>query len=160
MKKKILFFCMIILLLAGSAYAERKTIGVSYDQIMEYLDMFIIMERAADADGQPKYIGQTKNNGMATLEIIGEKNNITSTTLMLGVPKDSPAIIAINTALLKNFIQNIAPEWKDCENWLTLALKNAGKEKQKKIIGDKKIIMSFYSNLGLLFTSVSHKDAT
>jgi hypothetical protein len=89
-----------------------RRIGLRYDQIMYLLDQFFpTMEKSTvDYDGvvQDSYSGRS-TNGLALLEVIGDKSNISSATLLLGIPKDAPDIIIENTASLIRFTKNIDP---------------------------------------------------
>ena len=140
--------------------AKPLAIGISYSQIMEYLDQFISMSKSSDVRGQTRYMGQTSDN-LAMLEIIGNKEDISQATLMFAVPNDAPNILVRNSAMLLRFMKNIAPEWESGSNWSTSALKRVGLtgKPEEIIIGDKSIKLSIIASLGFVSVTVKHKKA-
>jgi hypothetical protein len=168
MRKKVIFTIGLIPILLASfltsktnAQTEKPlTIGISYNQIMEYLDQYIPMSKSSDVRGQPRYMGQTSDN-LAMLEIIGIKNDVSQATLMIGIPNDSPKILIRNSGILLRFIENIAPEWKAGSDWATSALKRLGStgEPEEIIKGSKSIKLSLIKVLGIVSVTVKHKNA-
>jgi len=173
MKRRIVFTIELVTLL-GALFLTSKvnaqtrkplTIGVSYDQIMEYLDQFISMSKVDDLDGQPRYVGQTSDN-LVILEIIGNKKDISQASLLVGVPVDAPVLLARNTAILLRFMKNIDPKWESSSAWTTSALERANStNKPKKIItekiirGNKSVELSLIKLLGIVTVTVKHKNA-
>jgi len=110
MRKRFIFTIGLITLLLASFLTSKAnaqtskllTIGISYNQIMEYLDQYISMSKSTDVRGQQRYMGQTSDN-LAMLEIIGNKKNVSQATLMIGIPNDAPQIVLRNTAMLLRF---------------------------------------------------------
>ena len=74
MKKNIVLTILLIFLLfisleTNAQIDKHLTIGISYNQIMAYLDQYISMSKSSDIDGQPRYNGQTSDN-LAFLEMV------------------------------------------------------------------------------------------
>lgn len=133
-----------------------KRLGVSYDQMMNYLSNFFTMEKSSPVNGVDRYMATT-TNGLAILEIIGNKDNISQTTLLLGLPNDNSTVAIENSALLLLFLKNAVPEWKDRDTWATASLKKIAEtssDEEKKLYGGKSIEMSFLKELGMLSVTV------
>jgi len=168
MRKRVIFTIGLITFLLASfltskanAQTEKSlTIGISYNQTMEYLDQFISMSKSSDVDGQPRYMGQTSDN-LAMLEIIGNKNDVSQASLMIGIPNDAPKILIRNTAILLRFMKNVAPEWKSGSDWATSALGRVSStdEPEEIIRGSKSIKLSVIKVLGIICVTVKHKNA-
>ena len=144
---------------ANAQTKKPLTIGISYNQIMEYLDQYISMSKSSDVRGQTSYMGQTSDN-LAILEIIGNKKDVSQATLMIGIPNDAPKILVRNTAILLRFMKNIAPEWKSGSDWATSALKRISStgEPEEIIRGSKSIKLSLIKVLGIVSVTVKHKN--
>lgn len=128
---------------------------------MNRLDQFFVMSNSLTDDNQQRYMGESKNQ-LATIEIIGEKDNITSAFLMIGVPKDAPKILVENSAILLNFVNNIDPGWAESANWAMAALDKATKNREPEIIiRDNKLIkLSVLKYTGFITVSVKNKAAS
>jgi len=157
----IAFMFMSFLTSKANAQTEQPlTIGISYNQIMEYLDQYISMSKSSDIDGQPRYNGQTSDD-MAFLEIIGNKKDVSQAGLMLGIPIDAPTILVRNTAILLRFMKNVVPEWKGGVEWVTSALERISSTggSEKIIMGRKSIEVTLIKVYGIVCVSVKHKNA-
>jgi len=139
---------------------ENRAIDISYDQVMEYLSNFFLMEKSTPVDGQDRYMGQTFDN-LAVLEIIGKKNNISQATLMIGIPNDAADKLVRNTILAMRFLENTVPEWTDSNEWITANAKRVadipGVSDVEVFKGNKLITMTFLKPLGMLTLTVKHK---
>lgn len=140
--------------------AENRAIGISYYQVMEYLSNFFLMEKSTPVRGQERYMGQTPDN-LAILEIIGNKNNISQATIMIGIPNDAPDKLVRNTVLAIRFLENTVPEWTDSNEWITANAKRVadipGVSDVKVVKGNKLITMTFLKPFGMLTLTVKHK---
>ncbi len=137
-----------------------KTLGISYDQVMESLTDFFVMEKTAPLnDGRERYMGQTDND-LAILEIIGDKADIDKTTLIIFIPSDNNDVVLQNSALALKFIDNAAPNWAGANDWLNEAVTSltTNPNQSIKTTHDNKLIeASLASGLGMLTFSVSPK---
>jgi len=140
--------------------AENKPIGISYYQVMEYLSNFFSMEKSTPVHGQERYMGQTSDS-LAVLEIIGNKNNISQATLMIGIPADAPDKLVRNTVLATRFLENTVPEWTNSNEWITANAERVadtpGISDVKVVKGNKLITMTFLKPFGMLSLTVKHK---
>ena len=140
--------------------AENRAIGISYYQVMEYLSKFFLMEKSTPVRGQERYMGQTPDS-LAILEIIGNKNNISQATIMIGIPNDVPDKLVRNTIFVIRFLENTVPEWTNSNEWITANAKRVadiqGVSDAKVVKGNKLITMTFLKPLGMLTLTVKHK---
>lgn len=143
-----------------SNQTESRAINISYEQVMEYLSDFLIMEKSTPVRGQDRYTGQTADS-LAVLEIIGNKNNISEATILIGIPNDAPDKLVRNTILAMRFLKNTVPEWANSAEWITANAKRVadipGASDVKVVKGDKLITMTFLKPLGMLTLTVKHK---
>lgn len=156
-----ILFLSIFLVPRADAQSERRlTIGISYRQVTENLDQFISMSKSTDVDGQTRYIGQTSDS-LASLEIIGNKFDVTQTTLMIRSPKGAAEIVSRNAAILLRFVRNTTPEWRESSDWVTSALRRVGSAGKPEQItrGNKSIEVSLIDNLDMVSVTVKHKNA-
>jgi predicted Zn finger-like uncharacterized protein len=106
----------------ASRAASPEGIGVSYGQVVAHLENEIKMTKSSRVRGEYRYMGSTADN-LAILEIIGAKENISQTTLIIGLPNDSKTVVTRNTALYLQFLKNTVPEWPGVTDWANSALK-------------------------------------
>jgi hypothetical protein len=130
-------------------------IGVTYGQMMNYLSSFFVMELSPLADGRPRYFGTSSNN-LAMLEIIGDRFNISATTLIIGLPNDAPTQVMENSAIMLRFLLNAMPEWPESSEWVTdaihrLADSNVPIETTR---GVKRIKVDVVREMGMLMVTV------
>ena len=93
------------------------------------------------------------------LELIGDKNDLTQATLIIGVPNDSPTILARNSTLFMRFVKNVAPNWTGSDHWAAEALKKtaASQTPVSTVRGVRRIAVSFLKPLGMVLVTVKHK---
>ena len=102
--------------------SRPKTLGVSYDQMMQYLAAMFQMERAPPRQGYERYLGK-RPGGAALIELLGAKDDLSEAALMVFFPRDDPKIFGDNTAILIRFMKNALPEWVQGGEWVTNAVK-------------------------------------
>ena len=138
---------------------QNNTINISYDQVLERLNKFFVIKQESNVSGEKRYIGKA-SKGTAILEIIGNKDNITQTSLTVGFPSDSNEILIQNTAILLRFMTNIAPEWKQGSTWATRSIKQASLSDKKQTIikGNKFIELFLLKQLGMVCIAVKNKN--
>lgn len=137
-----------------------KKLGVSYNQMMNYLSNFFTMEKSTPVKGEDRYMSTTSNK-LATLEIIGKKDDISETSLLIGIPSDDNSVIIENSAILLRFLKNAVPEWEDSSDWATTSMEKiaaSSNDKEEKIYGDKKINMSVMRELGMMIVTVKNNN--
>ena len=135
---------------------QQETLGISYNQMMNYLSNFFTMEKSTPVDGQDRYMGET-SSGLAILEIIGEKEDITQTTLLIGIPSDNYEILIENSAILIRFLKNAVPEWEESSDWATTSLEKMTEStstREEEIYGNKLIKMYLIREFGMVTVTV------
>ena len=137
----------------------KQTIGISYDQVMEYLSNSFLMERQSPLNnGQDRYMGKTKD-GTAVLEIIGDKNNISQASLIVEFPNDVLDPRMTNMLMILRLLKNTVPEHYNIE-WVTTALGKVIKppyDSEIIVKGSKAIEMVPMKTVGILVVTVKHK---
>lgn len=150
------FIALAILFLFSVGEADAAKLGISYNQVMEYISKRIEMERATPVKGETRYVGLAFDE-TATLEITGDKRNITNTTLIVGLPNDSKEIVMRNTALMLRFLKNTCPEWPGSVTWATNSIQrfSTGTSPTRSVArGHKRISMQWIKRLGWLSVTV------
>ena len=158
--KRLIALAILFLFSVGAADAAK--LGISYHQVMEYISKRIEMERSTPVKDEPRYMGLTFDE-TATLEIIGDKRNITKTTLIIGLPNDSTEIVMRNTALMLRFLKNTCPEWPGSGTWATNSIQrfSAGTSTTRSVVrGHKRISMQWIKKLGWLSVTIKPIDIT
>ena len=92
----------------NSDIQSMNGIDLTSDQVTRYLDQYITMEKSSDVHGQTRSSGQSDDK-LAMLEIIGDSDNISEATLIIGLPNNSQQIVIRNSALMVRFVMNVAP---------------------------------------------------
>jgi len=140
---------------------DKKTLGISYNKVLENLEDKFVMKEATPVDGETRYMSETTDS-LATMEIIGEKNNVSQATLMIGLPNDDNGILLSNTTTLLVFLKNTFPEnYNEVKDWTMNSVdefNSSDKEENEKIFGEKSIKVSILKSLGILTITVKHKD--
>ncbi len=73
---------------------------------MHKLDNSFYIERSTDVKGKPRYMGYS-SNGLATIEMIGNKRNLYSASLMIGIPNNNKTVVATNCSYAILFLSNV-----------------------------------------------------
>ena len=159
----------LFMLFACSCFAENKitdiqkplTIGVSYNQIMKNMEDYIpLMEKSTFRTGQPRYMGTTSDKTF-TLDIVGDKNNVSNVSVMTAFPSDSLDVSFKNLIMLFIVLENVVPEWTQASEWVTSALDNINitGEPEDTIKGNKIIRLStssVYPEVTLYFLGIEN----
>ena len=86
---------------------------MTYSQITNLIGEFLDVQVIEDASGYPKYLGAS-DNGLVSLEIIGEKYNVLRSSLKVSYPDGiSSSNTDLNNAMMLRFLRNIAPEFRE-----------------------------------------------
>ncbi|MBU3911884.1 MAG: hypothetical protein KKD90_04790 [Candidatus Omnitrophica bacterium] len=107
---------------------------ITYDQITNLIGEFLEIKAVDNVSGQPRFVG-TSENKLVTLEMIGDKDNISIASIKLVYPDDiEPINSDLNNAIAIRFLKNVAPENKD---WSS-SIKDIVNKFHSLQIGDKK----------------------
>lgn len=145
------------LALPCTALADAS-IGLSYAQATRDLGEHFVMSQSTPVNGQPRLFGMTADK-LAILEVIGDLNNLTSATLILAIPKDAPAVVRRNSALLQYFARNATRNWSGSARWTVAALKRTQQTDQPVSIirGSNRLTLTLERPLGFLMISIKHR---
>jgi hypothetical protein len=132
--------------------------GLSYSQVTRYLESYFVLQESTPVNGQRRFMGATTDK-LAVLELIGDKKDISKASLILGVPNDSPAVLARNGGLLIRFVKNAMPNWPAGSDWAVAALKQASATSNpvSTIRGSRRITVSFLKPLAIVLVTVQHR---
>ncbi|MEX2362403.1 MAG: hypothetical protein WD597_02215, partial [Balneolaceae bacterium] len=136
---------------------KNSKLGVSYNQVMDYLSTDFELEESSTYSGEQRYMG-TSSNGVSMLEIIGDKENISKTTILVGFSNNQTANTE-NLDYFLRFIRAIFPNSKDAADWAVNALikiRNSPNQPLESYINDKKISLTNYG--GLITTTVEPRN--
>jgi len=149
--------------LLAQVQQERKKvqyqgINVSFSQVMKNFSETFQMEKSTPVKGQDRYSG-TATDGYTTLEIIGNKNNVSQATIMTGLPSDNPDQVMLNTMRMAVFVKNTISEFREANTatWVTNTITeiiNSEKESKSVIYGEKELTMSIYKSIGMIVVTV------
>jgi len=126
---------------------------------MLYLGEWFRLQPSTPVDGCERYVS-TSTNGLALIEIMGERQNIVGATLIIGLPRAEPEAIAVNAGMLLRFLKNTMPEWKGCKDWVLQEITrqaDSGSNKAETVRGYKRVTVLMIT-LGMYSVTVSHKD--
>jgi hypothetical protein len=152
------FVSALLLGVAPNELSAATNTGLSYSQMTQYLSSYFALEESTPVKGQPRYMGATADK-LAVLELIGNKNDLTEATLIIGLPNDSQAVLVRNSAMFMRFIDNAAPNWAGGADWAVAALKKATATENpvSTVRGYRRITVSFQKPLGMVLVTVKHK---
>ena len=136
---------------------KNQKLGISYNQVMDYLSTDFELEESSTIGGELKYMG-TSSNGVSMLEILGSKENISKATLLTGFSNNQTANIE-NVDYFLRFIRALFPNSKDAAELALNALieiRNSPNQPLEDYINDKKISLTNYG--GLITTTVEPRN--
>lgn len=117
------------------ASEKVKGIGISRSKILaayaEKNDAFSGQE-GAPVNGQPNWVGRS-SNGLATLQLIGNPDDLTSASVVFGVAKDNIDSAAAGMIHMYILLNTIFPDWQDCNKWIVSAIDQVSKNEQDTV---------------------------
>lgn len=142
---------------------EKIESGISKSEILRNIETaFEKISYSPLNDGTSRYLGSSSDGGM-TIEIIGNKNNVSKATFVYGVTDTNNDITIDNRLLIVNrFLKNTVPEIQDSGVWLENKMTDAagniqnGYSSYKDIdyYPKKKVTFKFYKSLGACYVIV------
>ncbi|GAK50701.1 hypothetical protein U14_01934 [Candidatus Moduliflexus flocculans] len=140
---------------------KPRGLGVSYKQATQKLAASFAIKQSTPVNGQPRYMGMSHNQ-LATIEIIGDQQNISKASLLLGVPNDDSQALQQNALFALQFVQNVVPEWgwPENEKWIAESIQNlSGEEQGERSItkAGKVVKMSWLSSIAVFSLSISRE---
>lgn len=112
-------------------------------------------EPSSDVQGEPRVTGKSPN-GLASIELIGQPEDLSEIGMMLGIVNDNQQATMLNALYALGLMKLIAPEWDGAGEWLNQGLQKiaAGQEEVSITQNDKRIKLSFVKGFGLMFISI------
>jgi len=142
-----------------SAPSTVAGIGVSRQKIQtvfEKPEVGFSFEPSSMVDGQPRVMGKSANE-LAIVELIGVPSELTSATIIVGIPNDNPRVREQNALFTVAFIKLAAPEWAEGSDWLSEQLRvlaNSSTNEATTVFGDNRAKLTFLRESSLLFLSI------
>lgn len=140
--------------MTGIGFKKAAGLGNTADAIMLELAEIIPFAPASDgtpASGQPRVFCKSEN-GLNTIEFIGDVQNPQSVALITAMTEDAIANIQ-NTTLMIKLLQLVIPQWQDQDAWLKTAAGRATKVPVKTTKHNKAVSLCCPSP-GVLILSV------
>ena len=138
-----------------STPVPKRGLGVSRRAIEAVFTDFSF-ESSPLADGRHRSLAQSLDT--ATLvEIIGPDAGPTQATIIIGLPNDSPDVVALNTLYLLTFVPTVAPDWAGGVDWVMdkIDAMAAGESEARTTTGNLIVELSLLKELGLLNLTIS-----
>lgn len=132
----------------GVAIPQQQTI-ITYSQVTNLIEEFLDIKPIESVSGKPMFLGTSETN-LVTLEIIGDKDSVSQTSMRLIYPKDIETInVDLNNAMMLRFLKNVAPEFEEWPSRVKEIINKfssieAGNREKENIALDKKIIQVLY----------------
>lgn len=137
------------------------TIGVSYDQITESFHQFMAISQSTPVRGQKRYMGETSDQTVI-IEIIGDKQDVSQVSLIVGMPSDTLDALNRNITLLLRLVKNTIPEWEASADWVTSAAVRVLVTGESEVVikGQMVIRLSPFGGLpAVVFLTIEHSKS-
>ena len=85
--------------------------------LFEHSDVGFTFENSSSVKRAPRSIG-TSPHGLATIELIGQPENLTQATIRVNIPDDDTQALTLNAEYVLRFIQSVAPQWAGGGDWV------------------------------------------
>lgn len=134
--------------------SSPRTLGISYEQIMRYPERYFSIKETTPMKGQKRYLGISAD-GIAIIEIVGEKSDVSEASMMIEVSPDPDTSLRAATATA-NFFVNMIPEWREGTYWLANAVKKFASshrnstERIRSRQGNKIISIGWFIDIGMI----------
>ena len=108
------------------------------------------------ADGRPRSLAESLDTA-TLIEIIGPDGGPTQATIIIGLPNDSPDVVALNTLYLLTFVPTVAPDWAGGVDWVMdkIDAMAAGESEARTTTGNLIVELGLIRELGLFSLTIS-----
>jgi len=130
--------------------ASGSGTGISYDALMRRLEQYFPMRQLEQLNGEDRCIGESEN-GLAMLEVLGNKSNISKANLVLGITGDYQGA-AQNTQIIAYFCENAFPEWEGCTQWVSSVINARTDGTETRL--NKTIMIQYRADMELIIITV------
>jgi len=128
-------------------------------QILKTLKkIFPDVKETTPIKGEPRRMGKSN---YATIELIGDPQNVKSVTILIGIPANAPNILIQNTGICLILLKNTLPNHPECIDWFGDSIKKFSKgksEREEKTIENAIIILSVRNDLSFITLTIKNKD--
>ena len=151
----ILILLFVVVMPNNKVFAEKKTHYVkefSIDLVSNGLERYFPnMELAPLEDGKERYLSKSFHK-LAALEIMRDKANINTISLIVFTPKNSNSYAETNAYITKYFFYNVlGASGEDCLKWFMDKLSSAsGVENYRQDFGDKEVSLLIVKSKGMV----------
>lgn len=122
---------------------------MTYSEVTNLISEFIDIQQVQGNFKEPKYSGTSENN-LVTLELIGDKNNLSKASIRLTYAEGIASIDAdLNRAMMLRFLRNAVPEIEDWPGRVNNIVQRfnslpVNTKQQEKIAAGSKVIDIIY----------------
>ncbi len=103
---------------------KAKGLGVTFDQAIKGINKIVPIEKASSIIGKNRWVGTTPGESVI-VEMLGTNEDIDESNISLRIKLESDKNLSVvSKHLLRTFLQNMAPKWKQRDQWLEKALEN------------------------------------
>lgn len=147
---------------AGEAPARTEVqdapdLGVSRAAIQALFEgpkFGFVFTESSPAGDLPRVIGRAPNR-LANLELIGTPDALHEVSILLGMPKDHPDLVAQNAVYMLSLVRAIMPDWPQATEWVNENIERAMTDRQASIVWkNKKITLLGIPDVGALAVSI------
>jgi hypothetical protein len=134
-------------------------IGVSRQAVQSVFEEPSInfrFEASTPVDGQPRVMGKSPN-GLAVVELIGQPANLTSASIMVGIPNDDAEARQLSVIHAMGFLKTTAPQWTGATDWLTTSVQQIASGSQTEATttyGSNQVRLSIIKDMGLMTVTI------
>ncbi|MCG8364521.1 MAG: hypothetical protein MJA27_14480 [Pseudanabaenales cyanobacterium] len=101
-----------------ASHAPRLGVAATTIQsLFEQPNIGFTFENPSPVNGDLRLIG-TSAHGLATIELIGQPENLTCATIMVSIPDDNTHALTLNAEYVLRFIKNLSPHWSGGGDWV------------------------------------------
>lgn len=104
--------------------ANQPGLGVTFDKAVTGLTKIISIKKSSSSVESEQWSGSSKDKSVL-LEVTGTEADVSRATIAIKIKLENKAqISAKNRGVLSVFLNNLASEWSERENWANAAIKN------------------------------------
>lgn len=139
---------------SGSGLGKQRGLGVSDRQISKLIGKhFTPLVSTTAASGKPSRLSLAFDKG-ATIELIGDPNDVSTVTLLFETPKDQKIMSLSNISLCALLLFECLPDWPQSFQWLSGAFQRVSVSTEDEpsedvTIGKATVAISYYKYLDL-----------
>lgn len=126
-------------------YEKKAGLGITFEQTVAGLTKVISIKKASSSLDNEEWSGASSDKSVM-LSVVGVKEDISQAVISIRIKIEKNSQISQkNRSVLKTFLNNLIPEWKEKDIWIDAAMKNLQQNpKEPQIVnqGNKTISVS------------------